>query len=243
MWGYIVGLVLLVSVAVFGGAGLAMAQTSSSDNYQVSDMEFGSGGTLESCSGQYCTQASIGSLLTGSSESGGRTATFGPIAEEGEPSLEVIITDGESNLGVLRTDRPATKTVSVQVRNYLSYGYFLQIIGDPPEYNGHKLATPSEPTVSQPGTEQFAINVVKNTEPEVGADPVQVPSGEFSFGYIKPNYNVPNEFMYTNGATVAQSDAESGQTNYTISMIINVSDKTPAGHYAGNFSALVIPAI
>lgn len=240
--GYFAKFALLVALITIGGTSFAMAQTSVSPNYQVSDMEFGAGGTLKSCSSQYCTRASIGSMVSGDSSSSGSRASFGPISAEDEPLLEVIVTDGESNLGVLRTDRPATKTMSVQVRNYLSGGYFMQIVGDSPSYENHQLATPSVPTSSLPGTEQFAINAVENTDPLIGKNPLQVPSEEFSFGYILPNYNQVDKFMYKDGDAVAKSDTESGQTTYTISMIINVSNSTPAGHYSGDFSVVVVPA-
>lgn len=217
-----------------------LAQTPTSPNYQLTETQFGGGSTLESCSGQYCATVSIGDTSIGDAEAGNSTARFGAITDS-DPLLEVIIDPGESNLGVLSTETTATKTTTIRIRTHLSSGYILQIIGEPPKFDGHSMNTPNQPTASSPGLEQFGINLVANTLPNVGNNPVQVPSSSTSFGEVEENYANPNEFMYTSEDVVARSMSESGRTDYTISMIVNISSGTPAGHYAGDFSAVVIP--
>lgn len=233
---------MLLAVAIIGGgAGTAYATTSNSSNYQATQLELGASAPLSGCSEQFCAQASIGNMTTGKATNGTTTAHFGSVTK-GEPLLEVIVDEGESNLGVLTTERTATKITTVQVRSYLSDGYVLQIVGDPPKYKDHTLTTPSSPTASDPGTEQFGINATANTTPEVGADPVQVPSSEMSFGAVEDAYKGANLFKYASGDVVARSETESGRTDYTISMIVNISNSTPAGHFSGDFSAVVIPS-
>jgi len=232
---------LLAALIIIGDTTTAFATTSSSTNYQMTEAQFGSGSTVESCSGQYCARASIGDMVAGDSENSRNSATFGPVIAE-EPLLEVIVDPGESNLGDLTTDRTATKTMTVRIRNYLSEGYTLQITGSPPKYGNHTLSTPTTPTASTPGTEQFAINAAANTTPDIGANPLQIPSSELSFGEVDDAYKTPNLFKYTSGDVVARSRTESGRTDYTISMIVNVSNSTPAGRFTGDFSAVVIPA-
>jgi hypothetical protein len=239
LWRHL-GLMLLGAVVVISGAGTAFAQTSNSSNYQVTETQFGSSSTKQTCSSQYCAATSIGDMSAGTSSSTSHTATFGSITPN-EPLLEVIVDPGESNLGVLTAETTATKTTTVQIRNYLSSGYVLQIIGDPPKYSNHTLNTPTTPTASDPGTEQFAINAAANTTPNVGAGPVQMPSSHFSFGVVNDDYHTSNMFKYVSGDVVAHSPAESGRTDYTISMIVNIANNTPAGHYSGDFSAVVIP--
>jgi len=129
---------------------------------------------------------------------------------------------------VLTTEKTATKTMIVRVRNYLSDGYTLQIVGSPPKVGGHTLATPTTPTGVHPGTEQFAINAVANTSPNVGADPLQVPSNQTSFGVVTDNYRTPNVFKYASGDVIARSSSASGQTDYTVSMVVNISNATPS---------------
>jgi len=227
---------LVVASLSFVAAPRVVAETSSSTNYKVTETEFGSNSSSEACSGTYCSQVSLGGMAAGRSG----TATFGTITPD-QPALEVIVEPGTSYLGVLTPQQTATKTMVVKVRSYLSDGYLLQIAGSPLRYSGHTMATTGSPAASAPGTEQFGINAVANTTPNVGANLVQVPSGDFAYGQIEPNYATPNQFMYQDGATVARSLTASGQTDYTISMIINISDKTPAGRYASDFSAVVVP--
>lgn len=232
--------VLLTGLIISGGTGTAAYAVSSSNNYQVTETEFGSGSTQQNCSGQYCAQASIGDMSAGRSASPGGSATFGSITSS-DPLLEVIIDPGQSNLGILTTEATATKTMTVRVRSYLSGGYVLQIIGDPPKFANHTLRTPTTPTASSPGTEQFAINAAANSTPNIGANPVQVPSDQTSFGVVEDAYHLPNLFKYVSGDVVARSLTESGRTDYTISMIVNVSNSTPAGHFAADFAAVVVP--
>jgi len=237
--GWFSKLIIPAVLVALGGTGTAFAATSSSPSYQMTETGFNAG-TMQSCSDQYCARASIGEMATGQGSDGTTKAEFGLITSD-EPLLEVIVDPGESNLGVLDTGHAATKTMIVRVRNYLSSGYVLQITGNPPKYGTHTLSTPSTPTASTPGTEQFAINVAANTSPSVGAVPVQVPSSQTSFGFASPDYATPNLFKYSSGETIARSNSESGRTDYTISMIVNISNMTPAGHYSGDFSAVVIP--
>jgi len=229
--------VLLSTFAIVGVTN-AQSSTSSSSNYQVTQTEFGSSSSAQNCSTSYCSDSSVGAVA-GSTSSTSNTANFGSVTNS-QPELAVIVEGGSSDLGVLSSSTTATKTMVVKVKNYLSSGYVMQIVGNPPTYQGHTLAAIPSPSTTHPGAEQFGINAVANTSPNVGANPVQVPSGSFSFGSITPNYSTPNLFMYASGETVAQSPKSSGETDYTISMIINISNATPAGQYAGDFSAVVI---
>lgn len=236
-----VALWLLAAVAVLGLATPALATSTRSDNYEASEAEFGAGAALEACSGSYCARASIGNLSADDSSSASFTAAFGPLSTDSEPMLDVMVEPGDANLGVLSTDTTASRSMVLHVRSYLAGGYQIQITGDPPRYGEHQLATPSTPTASTPGTEQFAINAVANTAPAVGSDP------EFTAGegetpdIILSDYATANSYMYLDGDVVARTTSESSQISYTISMIVNVAGSTPAGNYMGDFSAIVTP--
>jgi hypothetical protein len=221
---------------------VANAETSSSAHYQVTGTEFNAVSNSEACSTQYCAKASIGDMTAETGQNATSTAKFGSIsATDSDPLLEVIVDPGVSNLGTLTTESTAYKSMTVRVRTHLSDGYVLQIVGNSPKYNGHSLTTLTTPTSALPGSEQFGINAVANTIPSVGAAPVQVPSTQTSFGEVNDTYKTANKFKYVSGDEVARSESESGRTDYTISMIVNVSNATPAGHYIGDFSAVVIP--
>ncbi len=236
----IIGFASLLGQAIFSMS--VFATTATSPNYEITEAEFGAGATLDSCSGKYCAQATIGSLTGDDGVSSvGSTASFSSFSTDSEPFLEVIINRGESHLGVLTTDKTASTTVEVGVRSYLSNGYALQVSGDPPSYQQHKLSALTTPTASKPGKEQFGINAVKNTTPDIGAD-IEYSGGEgVSFGEIMPDYGTADLFMYRSGDDVAISRSETAETKYTISMIINVAGSTVAGHYSADFSTVVVP--
>jgi len=234
-----VKVMLAVMLVVASGAGTANAITSSSNNYQMTETQFGS--TQKSCSGQYCAQASIGEVTDGVSIADS-TAQFEDITNN-EPFLDMIVEPGDSNLGVLTTQATATKTTSIKIRSYLiSGGYSLQIIGTPPKFDGHTLNAPTTPTVSTPGTEMFGINVVANTTPNVGTNPIQVPADQQVFGVAHDNYKTANKFMYQSEDVIARGQTDSGRTDYTVSMVVNIANSTPAGKYTGDFTAMLIPA-
>jgi hypothetical protein len=234
--------VLLLIAIISGGAATAAAETSTSPHYQVTGTDFNAVSNSQACSSQYCAKASIGNMSADVGKSATSTARFGSIAAtDSNPLLEVIVDPGVSNLGTLTTENTAFKSMTVRVRTHLSDGYVLQIVGNPPKYGGHTLTTSTTPTSALPGTEQFGINATTNTSPGVGADPLQVPSSQTSFGVVNDDYKIQNKFKYINGEGVARSNSESGRTDYTISMIVNISNATPAGHYTGDFSAVVVP--
>jgi len=233
---YVYVLLLAVAIAVCAGTGTAFAVTSSSSHYQVTETQFSSGATGESCSATYCAQASLGDTSTPRASSAAFNTQNSTV-----PEMSVIVDAGESNLGVLTTEKTSTKTMVVRVNSVLSGGYVLQIIGDTPKFNGHNLTALTTPTAATPGTEQFGLNVAANTSPNVGAAPVQTPADQAVFGDATDNYKISNKFMYVSGDVIGKSLTESGQTAYTISMIVNIASSTPAGHYSGDFAAVVIP--
>lgn len=235
-------LMLLLTVVVAGcGAATVAAETFSSPNYKVTGPEFNAVSNTENCSGQYCARVSMGDMTAGDGKTPESSARFGTTVDSDEPLLEVIVDPGESHLGVLSTEQTATKTSTLRIRNHLSDGYTVQIVGKAPKYGNHTIATPTTPTSPQAGTEQFGINAVENTSPDVGANPILLPSNQINLGLVNANYRTANKFMYVDGDEIARSEAESGRTDYTISMMVNISNKTPAGHYSGDFSAVVTP--
>lgn len=228
--------IVVVGLLVFGSASTVMAN-STSPNYQIIETQFGGGSTSTSCSGLYCAQVTLGDVSDGQQIS---TASFGDVVD-GEPVLEVIIDPGESNLGILTTERTATKTTNVRVRSHLSNGYALQIMGAAPKFGEHTLRALDRPTASKAGDEQFGINLVANNNPSVGRNPIQLPEGASPIGVVADQYGTPNLFQYVEEDVVASSRVASGRTDYTISMIVNISNATPPGDYSGDLAAILVP--
>jgi hypothetical protein len=235
-------LALLLPFGYVGDAHAGPTQ-SSSNNYSISEVQIGGNGSAQNdCSGSYCAQESVGDTVVGGASSANYSAQFGSDTSD-KPLLEVIVDGGNQSLGTLDPSTTATASFGIKVRSYLSSGYAIYVSGTPPSQGEHTLKAldTSCPCTSQPGTEQFGINLVANNAPNVGLDPVQVPSGTFSFGEVEANYGQSNLFKYNNGDIVAGSTVSTGETDYTLSMVVNISNATPAGHYTSDFSAVVVP--
>ena len=236
-WGIYIGLVLVGGlVSSLYQSSLASAETSKSPNYQATDTQFGTGLTTGSCSDKYCSEISIGSM----SNDGASSAHFSAV-EDKVPQLDVIIESKKTDLGELKATKTSSKTLTVKVRNYMSGGYGLKITGTPPSIGEHALETLKKPTESETGTEQFGINVVANTTPAIGEDPAQKLDNPEMVGTVQPDYAQADKFMYRDGDIFALSRSNSSQTDYTLSMIINVSNSTPVGHYTSDFSIMIVP--
>lgn len=231
---------LAIALLPLGLASTAFADYSASPNYQVNETQFGAGSGLHDCSTNYCAKTSLGEITVGGGSSTNYSAQFG-FNTTNEPLLEIITTGGIQELGVLDTTTTATASGQIKIRNYLSSGYVVEVVGSTPGMGSHNLTPLSTPTSSHAGAEQFGINFVANSNPSVGADPVQVPNSSFSYGTVEPDYATANLFKYIDGDIVARSSSSSGETDYTMSIMINISNVTAGGHYSGTFSAVVVP--
>jgi hypothetical protein len=154
-----------------------------------------------------------------------------------EESLEMLVNTPSINFGTLSTASTATSTATFQVKAYLASGYQVVTSSPAPKNSTYTMASPSSPTANATGTEQFGINLVANNScggglpGSLGASPVQVPDSTFSFGAAASGYNTACQFKYVNGDTIASSSKSSGETDYTISYIMNINSVTPGGTY------------
>jgi len=233
----------IVSMLVFAFNPLAYAAQTNSTNYQVNEVFMGSGGELHSCGTAYCSKLSAGEVAAGNT-AGNAFQAYGGFNTERQPFIAFSVAGSSTDLGTLSNVGTATTTGTFAVKTYLASGYVVQLASDPPTNNGtpsHTLATPGTPTASAVGTEQFGINVVQNltscatpAPANFGNDPVQVPDNTFSFGTVNANYNTCGKFMYNKGDVIANSTKSSGETDYTISFIYNISNVTNDGLYTYN---------
>jgi hypothetical protein len=234
----VVALAGALGIGSIATGGIVLAQTSSSNNYQMVESQFGNTGTGESCSEEFCARVMIGDDGRASSAT---SVEFGE-ANYSEPLLEMIVEGGNSNLGELSTERTGVKLMNIKIRNYLTGGYRLQIVGTPPKFKGHTLKASAEPIEPLPGVEQFGMNAVANTIPEkIGKNPVFQPSGEEALTLLSTDYDTPNVFRYVSGDTIATSQENTGGADFTITMIVNISSTTPAGLYSADFAAIILP--
>lgn len=210
---------------------VALAAQSSSSNYQVNEVFFGSGGELNSCSSSYCSKQSVGETTVGNSSSTNYQAQAG-FNTDRTPYIQFVVSNTNINLGTLTANTAKTANSTFSVKSYLSHGYAVINASDPPANDTYTMNALTVPTGSVVGSEQFGINLVANTAPATfGADPVQVPDTSFSFGQVAADYSTPNSYKYLKGDTVAYSTASSSTTNYTASYLFNISNVTPGGQY------------
>lgn len=229
---------LLSLLVALGLPAVGFAAQSSSTNYQVNEVFFGSGGELNACSSNYCSKQSAGELGVGNTASTNYQAQAG-FNTDRTPYLQMTVNTTSIDLGVLHSGTTSTATAGFSVKTYLASGYVVTTASAGPQNGSYTMFSPSSPTASDTSAEQFGINLVKNTSctglpSTLGNDPVQVPDSTFSFGTAASGYNTACQFKYVNGDTIAQSSKSSGETDYTISYIFNITATTPGGTYTMN---------
>jgi hypothetical protein len=221
-------LLLLPSTKVFSQA------VPTSTSYSTREYYFGTGGDTGLTSSQYKARAATGALGVGNTSGTAYAANTGTITPQYE-YIEFVVNASTVNLGQQSTGSATTGFATFYVKAYVASGYVVRNASAPLSIPSHTMAAPSSAVASAPGTEQFGINLVANTSPATfGAVPAQVPSGSFSFGAAAAGYNTANVYKYVNGDVIAQSTKSSGETDYTISYILNISSITPTGTYNMN---------
>jgi len=232
-------LVTLTGVMVLLGTASAMAAQSQSSNYQVNEVQFGSGGLINSSSPNYKSQQNLGSTGIGSANSANYGANAGFLTPN-EPFLEMVVSTSSLDLGTLSSVSASTGTATFHVRAYVDSGYTVMSMNAPPtNEDGAPLRNLSTAAASSPGTEQFGINLVQNltscatpAPANFGANPVPVPNSTYAHGQAASGYNTCGLFKYSAGDIIAQSGTPGwGETDYTISYLININTISRAGRY------------
>jgi len=232
-WG---GLFLILAFCAIFGITDVHADELKSNSYQFSESTIDAGSLIESGSNSYKTDSSTGDLVVGNTSSGSYQIDTGSKTTN-DPALSVAINGTSANFNNFSPAAAATATASFSVSNYTSYGYVVQIIGNPPKNDNHTIQAMGTSGPSAIGVEQFGINLVANTLPtSFGVNP---DNGHFGFGEAAPNYSTTNSYRYVNGETIALAPKSSGVTEYTISYVVNVTSLTPGGHYDSNQTIIV----
>ncbi len=209
---------------------------SSSSNYSIEESAFSSGSNITQTSASYSGRASAGDLGIGFSESGNYLGFVGPISPDQE-FVELNIPLTTVNMGVLNPGTAGTGTATFTARAYLDSSYLIITPRNPPSNGeGHEISSMTSATTFNSTLEQFGMNLVANTSPTAqGANPSRQPvdDGFFAFGEAAPGYNTADNYQYNAGDVIARSITRGhGETDYTISYMMNVTTVTPAGFYS-----------
>lgn len=215
-----------------------IAQQTQSTNYGINEYFIGPGGDLDLNSASYNARATLGDLGIGNSGST-NYQIYGGFTTTDVPYLEFTVNATTIDMGTLTATSTGTGTATFSVRTYLAEGYVVSVGGTLPTLanSSATIDAIAAQTASTQGTEQFGFNLAANTSPSVfGAVPVQVPDATFSFGAATDEYNDDGLFKYDATDSIASSASSSGQTDYTVSYILNVSEITDAGIYTASQS-------
>jgi hypothetical protein len=219
--------------------GNSYAANPKSANYEVNEVQFGSGGLLNGSSTNYSAQESLGNTGGGHLTSSHYQAYSGFLTPN-VPFLSMTVGTTNANLGTLNSATASTGTGTFSVEAYVDSGYVVESVNNPPtQEDGHQMKDMTSATTSSPGTEQFGINLVQNlttcanaAPANFGANPVQEPSNSYATGVAATGYNTCGLFKYNPGDTIAESTTSGwGDTNYTISYLLNINPYTAAGSY------------
>jgi hypothetical protein len=229
-----------LGLVIYGLSGTATAQVLNSPNYSLPESYIGPGGAIDSSSPSYHSDGTVGDTATGSASSTNYGTTLG-FNTTNEPRLAVVMGANSINFGSFSTATTSRATATFKVLNYTAHGYEVFAIGSTPGNGTTTLNGMGSTGPSQTGTEQFGMNLRGNTSPATfGSDPVQIPSSSFSVGAAATGYNTANNYRYVAGEKIAEALRSSGETQYTISYIVNVSTNTPGGDYSGAQSLVVV---
>lgn len=134
-----------------------------------------------------------------------------------------------TDLGDLYPDATASTSSQMAAATNASGGFVITANGPTIEAGTHVIPALTTPTVSAPGNSQFGINLVANTTPQIGSDmegDTTTPNA-----VVMPNYDTPNQFMYTSGDVVAESSSVNLGTIFTVSYIVNNAPDLHPGVY------------
>ena len=238
------------------GSSPVYAQYNSS-SYRAEETYFGIGGNQDAASTNYRSSQSAGGLTTGDANSNSyRTGTS--FLTPQEPFLEMTISGATVDFGILApgitsyaSSQGGSCNCSFSVRTYLSSTYIVKTMSNPPTNESNQpLAAKTTQGAPNTSVEEFGINLVANTSPgSFGAIPINRPDDSFADGEagsgLNADYATANQYKYTAGDTIAHAAKTSGkqaigQTDYTISYIVNIGSLTKAGAYTMNQDLVVI---
>jgi hypothetical protein len=138
-------------------------------------------------------------------------------------------TDGTyfTDMGNLSESTTLTAQSQMAAGTNATGGFAITVSGNPMTAGTNVIDGISNPSSSRPGTNQFGINLVENSEIGVGLDP----EGTWANATPTSNYAQENLFTYNSGDVVAESANVSLMKKFTVSYVVNVNRSLRAGVY------------
>ena len=135
------------------------------------------------------------------------------------------------DLGDLFPEITAATTSQMAAATNAHSGFVITANGPTIEAGTHVIPALPIPTLSAAGNSQFGINLRANTDPEpIGSDIANDPVTPNAV--VMPNYDMPNQYMYHDGDTVAVAPGVNLGTIFTVTYIVNDAPDLHPGVYA-----------
>lgn len=224
---------LIATIFFFFTFSLALAR-STSESYIIFGDVFSAGGTSTSTSNTYSLHDTIGEAAilsaTSTSASYGIKAGFQELYADQFITLTLeSSTSATVSFGTLSAAAANVGSHTMQVSSNAANGIVVTVSGATLTSGANTItAIGSSAAASSVGTEQFGINLVDNTSPNVGA----TASGTAPILAVANQYNLADNFAFTSGATIATSTAAINTTNLVVSYLVNIASNTEAGTYS-----------
>lgn len=132
------------------------------------------------------------------------------------------------DMGQLDSESTLVAQSQMAVGTNATGGFAITVNGPPLSAGTSVIASPAVATESQPGTNQFGINLVANSNPAIGQDPVLIAPHNVT---IAPGYDTPDRYKFVAGDLVASSSHVSLMRKFTVSYILNSRNNLKAGVY------------
>lgn len=132
-----------------------------------------------------------------------------------------------TDMGALDEDATLTAQSQMAVGTNASAGFAVTVTGAPLTAGTNVIDAITAPSDSEPGQNQFGINLVENDELGIGKDP----EGEWANATPSLEYGQANKYLYRPGDVIATSPNVSLMKKFTVSYIVNVDPNLRPGVY------------
>jgi hypothetical protein len=150
------------------------------------------------------------------------------VAQEVHDNCTITNDNNYADMGQLDPQSTLLAQSQMAVGTNATGGFAITANGISMSAGTNVIDSPSTPTESKPGDNQFGLNLVANSAPAVGKDP----EGEWANAVPAPDYSVPNQYKYVSGDVVAYSPNVSLMKKFTVSYIVNSREDLRAGVYS-----------
>jgi hypothetical protein len=130
------------------------------------------------------------------------------------------------DMGDLSPRKTGTATSQYAVATNDQAGNSVYVLGTTMTSGNNIIESLNKQTGSETGESEFGLNLMKNSNPNIGDDPAGAGTSIPATGY-----NTPNLFNFVPGSEISNSDFSTQYNKMTVSYIANVSNDQPAGVY------------